>query len=199
MSGPGIVRLGTEQDARAAAQLHADELAEGFLVTLGTPFLVRLYTRLVRFRGSFLLVMGDDNHLDGFVAVAERTGDLYREFLRRDAVPAGLAALPAVARAPRRTWETLRYGTAGTDEGSPLPDAEILSIAVSPSARGRGVGRTLLAAATDELAQRGVDAVRVVTGATNEPALRMYEAAGFTRRTTTEVHAGVEQVVLAWP
>ncbi|MCB0961583.1 MAG: GNAT family N-acetyltransferase [Acidimicrobiales bacterium] len=198
MSRADAVRTGTEADAVGAARLHTSELPEGFLVTLGTPFLVRLYTRVVRFRGSFLLVMGDESDIDGFVAVAERTGDLYREFLRRDGVRAGLAAVPALARAPRRTWETLRYGTGGADL-SDLPDAEILSVAVAPRARGRGVGRALVAAATDELGARGVGAVRVVTAADNEPARRMYGAAGFSPRATTEVHAGVEQVVLAWP
>ena len=199
MSAAPAVRAATEADAAAVARLHASELPEGVLVTLGTRFLVRLYTRVVRFRGSFLLVMGDENDIDGFVAVAERTGALYREFLRRDGFGAATAALPAIARAPRRTWETFRYGTGGGDDLPGLPDAEILSVAVAPGARGRGVGRTLVTAATAELGRRGVDGVRVVTGAENAPALAMYEAAGFTRRATTEVHAGVEQVVLAWP
>ncbi len=198
MSAAPAVRAATEADAAAVARLHASELPEGFLVTLGTRFLVRLYTRVVRFQGSFLLVMGDENDIDGFVAVAERTGALYREFLRRDAWAAGIAALPSIARAPRRTWETFRYGT-GADELAGLPDAEILSVAVAPAARGRGVGRALVAAATEELTRRGVDGVRVVTAEGNAPALAMYEAAGFARRATTEVHAGVRQVVLAWP
>ena len=142
--------------------------------------------------------LDDLNPLRTFVAVAERTGALYREFLRRDAWAAGIAALPSIARAPRRTWETFRYGT-GADELAGLPDAEILSVAVAPAARGRGVGRALVAAATEELTRRGVDGVRVVTAEGNAPALAMYEAAGFARRATTEVHAGVRQVVLAWP
>ena len=196
---PDRVRLGTEADAAPAARLHSSELPEGFLVTLGTPFLVRLYTRVVRFRGSFLLVMGAESEIEGFVAVAERTGDLYREFLRRNGLAAGAAALPAVLRAPRRTWETFRYGMGGDETGAAeLPEAEILAVAVAPHARGRGVGRTLVTGAVEELARRGVGEVRVVTASSNAPALAMYAAAGFTPRATTEVHAGVEQVVLAW-
>jgi ribosomal protein S18 acetylase RimI-like enzyme len=202
---PVPIRLGTPADAAAVAALHSQELAEGFLVTLGTPFLVRLYTRIARYRGSFLLVMGETDDIEGFIAVAERTGDLYREFLVRDGLRAGLAALPAIGRAPRHVWETLRYGTRGDDgtpgaeASAPLPDAEILSVAVDPAARGHGAGRALVAAATAELGRRGISSVRVVTAADNGPALRTYEAAGFTRRATTQVHAGVEQVVLAWP
>jgi ribosomal protein S18 acetylase RimI-like enzyme len=202
---PTPIRLGTPADARAVAALHASELSEGFLVTLGTPFLVRLYTRIARHRGSFLLVMGERDEIEGFIAVAERTGELYREFLVRDGLRAGVAALPAIARAPRHVWETLRYGMGGgepapADGAAPtLPDAEILAVAVAPAARGHGAGRALVAAATAELGSRGIASVRVVTAASNEAALRTYEATGFTRRATTEVHAGVEQVVLAWP
>lgn len=202
------IRLGTPDDAAAVAALHASELSEGFLVTLGTPFLVRLYTRIARHRGSFLLVMGEAHEIEGFIAVAERTGDLYREFLVRDGLRAGIAALPALARAPKHVWETFRYGMGGDEaatgagaaiDGAPLPDAEILAVAVAPAARGHGAGRALVAAATAELGSRGIASVRVVTATSNAAALRTYEATGFTRRATTEVHAGVEQVVLAWP
>jgi ribosomal protein S18 acetylase RimI-like enzyme len=143
--------------------------------------------------------MGETDDIEGFIAVAEHTGDLYREFLVRDGARAAVAALPAIGRAPRRVWETLRYGTGGGGEAVELPDAEILAVAVAPAVRGHGAGRALVAAAIAELGRRDVGSVRVVTAADNGAALRTYEATGFTRRATIEVHAGVEQVVLAWP
>jgi putative acetyltransferase len=59
--------------------------------------------------------------------------------------------------------------------------AEVKSMFVAPDARGRGVGRAILDAI--EAAVRGrVSALRLETGVKQLPAIRLYEAAGFTRR-----------------
>jgi ribosomal protein S18 acetylase RimI-like enzyme len=195
---PGL-RRGQPGDARAVASLHAERIGEGFLVTLGPRFLTRLYRRIARSPHAVLLVADDGGAIRGFVAAATDTRRLYREFLRRDAVPAGLAAAPAVVRAPRRVWETLHYGTAGDGAGDDLPAAEVLSIAVASDAGGRGLGGALLAAALEELGRAGIVSARVVTAVGNDAALAMYERAGFRRRARTEVHAGIPQELLVWP
>jgi ribosomal protein S18 acetylase RimI-like enzyme len=218
-------RPAVSRDAADVAALHAAELGAGFLATLGPRFLRRLYARATRSGASFVLVTEDADGLTGFVAVAERTGRFYREFLIHDGLLAGLAAAPAVLRAPRRTWETFRYGTSasgrparsadGTDRAPETgpgnqtgpadavdtdapPAAEILAIAVAPRARGRGTGTALVAAAVGELRRRGIDGAKVVTAVDNAPAIGMYERAGFRRHHRTEVHAGVAQEVLVW-
>jgi ribosomal protein S18 acetylase RimI-like enzyme len=193
-----LVRPGRTGDAPGVARLHAERIGEGFLATLGPRFLTRLYRRVAVSPHARLLVAESGERIVGFVAVTTSTRRLYGEFLRRDALPAGLAAAPAVARAPRRVWETLRYGTTGDGDGE-LPDAEVLSIAVAADAGGRGIGGALLAAALGELARGGTPSARVVTAMGNDAALAMYERAGFRRRTRTEVHAGVPQEVLVWP
>jgi len=190
------LRGGQAGDAPAVAALHGERIGEGFLVTLGPRFLTRLYRRVAVSPHAVLLVTESGGRIVGFVAVATSTRRLYADFLRRDALPAGLAAAPAVLRAPRRVWETLRYGSAGDHD---LPPAEVLSIAVSADAEGQGIGGALLAAALEELARAGAPAARVVTGIGNHAALAMYERAGFRRQTRTEVHAGVPQEVLVWP
>lgn len=189
------VRPAVASDVGRLAELHIAGIPEGFLSTLGPRFLRRLYGRLSRSGNGFVLVAERAGPVTGFVAVSTATGAFYKEFLRRDAVAAALVAAPAVVRAPGKVWETLRYGTA---DGSDLPAAEVLSIAVDRTQRRTGSGSALLAAAVAELRRRGVDAAHVVTASTNEPAIAMYEAAGFRRHTTTEVHAGVRQEVLLW-
>jgi ribosomal protein S18 acetylase RimI-like enzyme len=189
------VRPGRPGDAAAVAAIHYARISEGFLVTLGPRFLTRLYRRIARSPGSVLLVAEVDGRVVGFVAATTSTRRLYAEFLRRDGVLAALAAAPAVLRAPRRVWETLRYGTSHDD----LPAAEVLSIAVADAASGRGLGGALLTAALDGLAARGAHEAQVVTAVGNEAALAMYERAGFRRWGRTEVHAGVAQEVLVWP
>jgi hypothetical protein len=70
------LRLATTDDAPAVAALHATAIDEGFLATLGPRFLTRLYRRMVRSDGAFVIVARTDAGpaLAGFVAVAHDTG-----------------------------------------------------------------------------------------------------------------------------
>ena len=58
-------------------------------------------------------------------------------------------------------------------------EAEILSIAVASSRRGRGLAKQLLDLNLRRLAGLGVRAVFLEVGDDNEPALRLYRRAGF--------------------
>ena len=190
------VRPAVETDAAGIAAVHAERINEGLLVRLGPRFLARLYRRIVRSPVGAAFVAEADDTVVGFVAAATSTKAFYRDFLVHDGVPAVLAAFPAIVRAPRPVWETLRYGTADGDVD--LPRAEILSIAVSRDATGQGLGGGLLAEALGELGRRGVESARVVTAVGNAPAIAMYERGGFRRHARTEVHRGVAQEVLVW-
>lgn len=179
------------------ARLHAEEVSEGFLAALGQRFLQRLYRRVVAGAGGGFALVSVDAHgeVDGFVAVAESTGNLYRSFLLRDGIGAGLSAAPAVARHPRMVIETLMHGFRGGPTGG---GAEILALAVASGARGRGRGRQLVGAATAVLRDRGVRRAHVVTATDNDAARRTYERCGFRSDSTIEVHRGVVQEVLVW-
>ena len=58
-------------------------------------------------------------------------------------------------------------------------EAEILSLAVVPALRGRGLGRTLLEWAAATAAERGAGTLFLEVSAGNEAARRLYAAAGF--------------------
>ena len=59
--------------------------------------------------------------------------------------------------------------------------ARLYSMAVAPECRGQGLGKTLLAGCLDALRAEGVPAVVLEVDMTNEPAIGMYEGAGFRR------------------
>jgi ribosomal-protein-alanine N-acetyltransferase len=59
-------------------------------------------------------------------------------------------------------------------------EAEILSIAVAASHRGRGLSRNLLLTHLGHLAGRGVRTVFLEVEENNQPARRLYDGAGFT-------------------
>ena len=201
------LRLASVADAGAIAAIHAERIAEGFLVTLGPAFLGRLYRRIASSSSAFVLVVdrpqsGAPNRAErvsGFIAVAESTAALYREFLLRDGIVAGFAATRGIVRAPRAVSETLRYGLRGGRERGHTRGAEVLATAVSADLGKQGIGTRLVRAAVEELARRGAGSARVVTATGNLAAVRVYEQGGFRLSGVDEVHRGVTQQLLVWP
>jgi ribosomal protein S18 acetylase RimI-like enzyme len=189
------VRVGGDADAPAAARLHATRITEGFLSFLGPGFLVRLYRRVPRTPGSFLLVADGDTGVVGFLAGSADVGGLYRSFLLRDGLPAGLAAAPRLVRGWRRVLETLRHGGGGAGTGR---GTELLAVATDPAAAGRGVGTALVAAFLDRVRAAGGTEAYVVVGADNHQAIALYERAGFAPADEFELHAGVRSLLLQW-
>src|SRR5690242_20136823 len=61
-----------------------------------------------------------------------------------------------------------------------LPDADLANIAVAPAARGKGTGRLLLERTLMAAKAVGTRTVFLEVRASNEAAIRMYAAAGFT-------------------
>jgi GNAT superfamily N-acetyltransferase len=61
------------------------------------------------------------------------------------------------------------------------PAAEIKSMYVAPAARGRGIGRRILARLEEIAARRGCEATRLDTLEKLAPACALYESAGYVR------------------
>jgi len=211
---PLRVRPGTVSDAQVAAVLHAETITEGFLPTLGLPFLALLYRRIAIEPTTFLVVADDaspggNRHpaadqpqptVLGMAAGAEEVRTLYRSFLLHDGLRALAVAGPGLRGSWRRMAETLRYPAAeGAGAGVSLPPAELLSVAVAAQARGRGVGRALVQATLAEFGRRRTPSVRVVAGSENRAALRLYRSTGFRPARRISVHAGTSSEALVWP
>lgn len=190
------VRSAIPEDAKALAALHTTEIDKGFLPLLGRRFMTVLYRALIAWPESSVTVAADSAGPVGFVAGVEDVGAFYRHFARRFGMMALRAALPRLVRPStlRRAWESFRYGEA---ESQDIP-AELLSMAVASRARRRGLSQQLGAALLTELADRDVDAVRVVVGSENTSAIAAYVKMGFAPHGRIEVHAGEPSEVLVW-
>jgi glycosyltransferase involved in cell wall biosynthesis/ribosomal protein S18 acetylase RimI-like enzyme len=190
-----VMRQATEDDAPFCARLHTTAIPTGFLPRLGQRFLTRLYRSIIDSDDGVVLVADLDGDPVGFVAGTTDTPSLYRRFLRRHGVAAGFAALPRLLRPSmlRRAWETFRYEDAvgGTR-------AELLSMAVMPAGRRRGIGDRLGTELLGHLQARGASRVRVVVGDGNAAAVSAYEKMGFQSAGSVEVHRGERSVVLVW-
>jgi ribosomal protein S18 acetylase RimI-like enzyme len=70
--------------------------------------------------------------------------------------------------------------------------AQLMSVFVAPWARGRGLGRGLVAVAEESARQNGVEVLNLDIRATQASAIRLYEHAGYTRWGTHPEYAMVE-------
>jgi len=189
------MRKAVPGDGPTLAQLHATEIATGFLPLLGRGFMKVLYSALISWKGAVVLVVEDGGGPVAFTVGVKDVGEFYRHFSKRHGWRAGLAALPRLVRPSnlRRAWETFRYGQDQVE----VP-AELLSMVVAPRARGRGLSVLLGARLLDEMTQRGVPAMKVVVGSDNQTALGAYRKMGFKDTERIQVHAGESSEVLVW-
>lgn len=187
------VRAATAGDAAIVARLHADNIDTGFLRTLGVRFLRRLYESMLRYEGATVLVATDPYGPVAFVAGVNNVGAFYRHFATTKGPIAGISAIPRLVRpsAWRKIWETARYDGDHQETG-----AELLSMAVSAPYRRRGLGKALASRLLEDLAGSGIGRVKVVVGADNSGARKLYESVGFIAKDTIEVHRGEQSIVL---
>jgi glycosyltransferase involved in cell wall biosynthesis/ribosomal protein S18 acetylase RimI-like enzyme len=192
-TGPVVIRPARAEDAAAMARLHADGMPEAFLPTLGPRFLARLYRAIAVDPEAVALVAEGVDGVVGFAAGVTSVGGFYRRFARGHGPVAALAAAPRLVRpsVARRLLETVRYPAQELGGNGPLPDAELLSIAVAPGWRAGGTGRALADGVLVGLAGRGVDDIKVVVGAANQGANRFYAKVGFREAGQLTVHQGI--------
>lgn len=180
-------------DYRDIARLHAEEIREGFLTSLGRPVLEKLYRAIHRSPHAFILVARENGVTVGFLCASLDTRQVYRRVM----LTAWPHLLPALLRrvlswdTVRRCWETVRYPNRPPPVAD-LPAAEILNFCVTSQRQSTGVGRALFAAMEQVYRTRGIARIRIVTGARQLAAIRFYERIGARCVAKIEVHAAVE-------
>lgn len=186
-----------DRHARSAAELHRLAIGTGFLSSLGPSFLRELYKAIPRCGGFGYVCQDSSNEVLGFIACAPDTGRLYKRILIRRGLRMAwpLARFLVRPATLRRIWQTLRYPA---QVGAELPAAEVLSIAVGSQCRGRGLGKSLMQAALNEFARRGIDRVKVAVWAENKPANAFYLAHGFALAVQRK-HHGLDMNVYVAP
>jgi glycosyltransferase involved in cell wall biosynthesis/GNAT superfamily N-acetyltransferase len=172
------LRPASTADAPALARLHRAALPDAFMSGLGVRFLRRFYGALLDDPGSTVVVAEADGAVVGFAAGAASLPSFARRF--------ALYALPSLVRPRqlRRALESARYARRRGD----LPEAELISVAVAPSIRGRGVGRKLVTDVVASLGDLGAHAVSAYSAETNDAASRLFRGSRFAHGGRIAVH-----------
>ena len=181
------------------AALHADNIANGFLSTLGVGFLALLYRAIDEAPGSVLLVESRDGRAVGFVAGATSLPAVYRRMLRHPfALVRVLLPVMFRPRTLRRIAEIMRYGRKGGAPGGGQAGAELLSLAVAPAYRGSaagGIAEQLYVRLVDHFQRAGQTEMRIVVGQSLAAAQRFYLRMGAEPIGPVEVHPGERSIL----
>ena len=175
------VRRAEKADLPSIVAIHQEAFSHFFLTQLGSVFLYRYYELVLRYRAGILVVSEGSDGPEGFACGFADPEEFYA-LMRRRRWSFALPVLAALVRHPSLCAQIIRGMRAVKRQASQrtAQSCELSSIAVSPKAGGRGVGKALVKAFLDEAWSWGADHVTLDTDAEdNETANALYQRAGF--------------------
>lgn len=175
---------------RQVGALHARNLDQGFLSTMGVDFLALMYQAIDEAPDSVLLVEQRADEVVGFVSGGIGMSAIYQRMLCHP-VRLARAMAPYILQPRRllRVLEILRYSRGGSIRRD-LPAAELLSIAVLPAWRGRQVAERLYLRLVEHFNESGISAFKITVGEGLVPAQRFYRRMGAVLAAEVQVHNG---------
>ena len=175
------VRRAERADLPGIVAIHQKAFSHFFLTQLGGAFLYRYYELVLRYRAGILLVSEGSDGLEGFACGFADPEEFYA-LMRRRRRSFALPVLAALVRRPSLVAQIIRGMRRVERQASQRTarSCELSSIAVSPDAAGRGVGKALVKAFLDAAWSWGAHHVTLDTDAdNNEPANALYQSSGF--------------------
>lgn len=180
------------------ARIHQDEIKSGFLSTLGTKFLVRLYKHLSVSPYSFIFAAISGSQVLGFICGSTDTTRVYKSFMLHSGLSSLAILFPRLLSFERikQVLETLLYP--GKKENLGLPNSEIFNFCVSQPAQQRGIGKMLFAALVKEFQRLNIEQIKIVTGAEQKKAQNFYNSMQAQRVREIEIHKGTKSFIFVY-
>ena len=181
------IRPAKQEDLESVAELHAESIKTGFLSQLGTSFLKELYRAIGKQPGACVLVAESDGKVNGFIAGTIDTGNLYKSMLAKNwyrfFIPLVRFILNPIA--VYKITETLLYGLrqGRSTLKQEIYNAELLSISVHASTRGKGTGKALIQELETFFHSKGISGYKVVTFAHDQRSNKFYKSCTFSHHT----------------
>jgi len=165
--------------AGQVAALHIQCISTGFISSMGIDFVTSLYDAIVKSKSSLGVVAVKNEKVIGFVAFTTNLNKLYKSIIRRKGLKFALLLAGNVLslRRIKKIFETLSYPA--RIKKMNLPSAELLSIAVAPEERRKGLAGQLIEKGLRLYRKTGVDKVKVLIGADNKAGNKLYLKSGF--------------------
>lgn len=175
------IQSATSSDVAAMVEVHLMSFPGFFLTFLGPHFLKVLYANILKVPENISLVVVDNNNkVEGFVVGALSPEGLYKRLLMNSWFDFALASVLPALRNPACIPRLLRAFRTPRTGHIKSADCLLMSIGVMPQKIGTGTGRKLVEEFLKIAGHRGVKSVSLTTDRdNNESVNRFYEKAGF--------------------
>ncbi len=192
-----MIKFLSKSHSSQIAKLHIKGISTGFISSLGYDFVQALYEAIAEDENSFGFVAEEQGSIIGFVVFSTNLSKLYKFVATKKGVKFAFILVRRMLsfRVFKRVWGNIFYPK--KMKQMDLPDAELLSIVVSPEGRGKGIAKQLTEAGFEECANRGIDKVKVLVAADNLPANNLYKKCGFEFHSEINSHNVVSNIYVA--
>jgi len=185
-----------KSDYKRIAFLHKQAISGGFLASLNYQILIQLYRTIAISPYSILWVSRDtEGQIQGFISLSLSTSKLYKEFILKKSLlvfPYLISKILSVAFI-RKIYEVLVYPVKTISV--PMPETELLNFCVDESQRGKSIGGHLFAKVEEELRNRNINSLKIVTGENQKGAQNFYEKRGARLLAKQVIHKGVTSYI----
>ncbi len=184
------IRLAKPEEAPRVAQIHYNEINQGFLRQIGLKFLSLLYLAMIKSSSAFVVVAEENNKIYGFIGGCTNVSSFYKEFLRNYFWRIFLILFTKIFsfNVLGKIVEDMLYPT--RKEERILPQAELLVIAVKKESQGRGLAVLMFDLFLAEMRKKQIRNFKVIVGEQLKPAVKFYEKVGFKLHSNIIVHQG---------
>lgn len=170
------IRKLEQLDIGNIAQIHQKYLNDGLLANLGYDFLREFYKSLLMEKSSFTFVATEKSKIAGFVTAASDFNRIKKSALRN----LWHLVLMQVLKNPILITKVLGLPFyPGFKKDSKIP--EILSLAVTPENRGKGIGKALLTSCKQEFKKRGFASFLLSVRSSMKEANAFYQKIGLVK------------------
>lgn len=167
-------------DVEQVVDIHLSSFTGFFLSSMGVSFLKIFYEAALFDNASIAFVVEQEQRIFGFVAGTTQPEGFYKRILGRNWYRFLLACVVPILKQPLTALRLMQRLLMVRENQHQVNQALLLSIAVSPTNQGRGLGGQLLKAFIQESRKHGLSSVKLTTDAQgNEPVNRFYQKNGF--------------------
>ena len=167
-------------EVKKVVRIHKDSFKYFFLTTLGASFLESYYTILLKDKGTTFVGCYIDDNLVAFCSIANHSNGFNKRLIKSNIFDFIIISLKLFLTKPGSLIRLMK----NLDKNSSIDDkgeyCEILSIAVSESDQGKGIGKKILSFVEEKLKKDKYNKLSLTTDFyNNEDVLNFYKKNGY--------------------
>ncbi len=176
-----IHRKPAVSESKILTQIHLEAFEDFFLSTLGSGFLNTYYSACLKSTESISICTVDDNgRLIGFSIGSAKAKGYHKRLVKQNFLAFFLQGIAILFSKPYALWRlvlNMEKNKINDDDGN---YAELLSIAVSPNAKGAGIGKEMIAHFEAEAKTKGCKKIALTTDYyNNDDVIAFYRKSGY--------------------